>query len=206
MRCALCGGEIDSKTKQCLKCGECWGGGNRGIAQDISRVDDAPVEEFEQPSLAEVCLQYVKGLLTPVDKALVGCAGKAAALFNKKTTAHQNRLLAYGSVLVILALIIIIPTVCCAACTSQEICGRWVSADSGGSVSIEFSEHGDITMYVLSNGEEKVYRSGTYSTDGELLEIHYDDGEVITLTYSIDKDTAVFTLLSTGQSQTYIRK
>lgn len=206
MRCALCGGEIDSKTKQCLKCGECWGGGNRGIAQDISRVDTTPIEEPEQPSFLDICAIRLKNALSPIDKALVGCAGKAAALFNKKTTAHQNRLLAYGSLLVVLALVIIIPIVCCAACSSDDICGRWVCADSTGSVSIEFSDGGEITMYVLSSGEEKVYRSGTYSTDGELLEIRYDDGEVITLTYSINKDTAVFTLISTGQSQTYIRK
>lgn len=205
MRCALCGGEIDSKTKQCVKCGECWGGGNRSVAQEVSRDIEEPYNP-PAPTFTERCASSVKKVISSVDKLLVVCAGKAASIFKKKTTVHQNRTLAYSFLLAVLAVIIIIPTVCCTACSESGLYGKWVAVDSSGSVSMEFSKDGTVTMYVLSGEEEKVYRSGTYSIDGDLLNIRYDDGESITLTYSVNKETVVFTLLSTGQSQTYERK
>lgn len=206
MRCAICGGEIDSKTRKCLKCGECWGGGNRGVAQDISRIDDSPKNEPAPSSFFDPYIDRVKTALSTADTAVTGCVGKLATLFNRKTTERQNRLLAYGTIIAILAVLIIVPLVCCNACTVDGLCGRWSAADSNGSLTVEFTDSGEINMYVLSGDEEKLYRSGTYSLDGEFLNIHYDDGEFITMTCSVNRDAAVFTLLATGQEQVYIRK
>lgn len=205
MRCALCGGEIDTRTKQCVKCGECWGGGNRGVAQEVSKEPSEPYIPPE-PSFVEKCTSAVKSALAPADKFLVNCAGKAAGLLKKQTTIHQNRTIAYCFILVVLAVIILVPAICCTACSESDLYGKWTAADSDGSVIMEFSKDGEVTMYVLSGDSEKAYRSGTYSVNGSLLEIHYSDGESITLTYSLNRSTAVFTLLSTGESQTYVRK
>lgn len=205
MRCALCGGEIDAQTKQCVKCGECWGGGNRGVAQEVSKDLYEPYIPPE-PSFTEKCISAVKAALAPADKILASSAGKAAELLKIKTTARQNKTIAYSFILAVLAVIILVPTICCTACSESGLHGRWTAADSSGSVQMEFTKDGEVIMYILSGEVEKPYRSGTYTVDGNMLEIHYDDGESITLTYSVSKDTAVFTLLSTGESQTYNRK
>ncbi len=206
MRCALCGGEIDSRTKKCSVCGECWGGGNRGIAQEVSREIDTSDESFREPSFLSRCADNIGKALSAVDKAIVRSTGKAASSLKLKTTARQNRTVAYGIILFLIAAVIIVSAVSCALNRRHELCGTWVSSESGGSVAIEFSPDGEVSLLIISGETEKVYRHGTYTADGDLLKLHYDDGESITFTFSIDGNSAVFTLLSTGESQTYQRK
>lgn len=206
MRCAICGGEIDSETKRCTGCGECWGGGNRGVAQEASRETDLYYREIAPPSFTERCISAVGNALRSADRFASESVGKAASAVGLKTDSRQNRFIAYGTVLLIIALAVVLPIVFVSSCAEQGIEGTWVNAGSAGNVSMEFSSDGEVTMYVLSGDTQKVYRSGAYSVEGSLLKINYNDGESVTLTYRIEKDTAVFTLLSTGESQTYKRK
>ncbi len=206
MRCAICGGEIDDKNGKCLKCGECWGGGNRGVARKISEIGDSVQNEPAPSSFFDPFISLIKAVFFAVDNAVVDFAGKVNSLLKTKTTKRQNRLLAYGTIIAFFALLIVVSLVCCNACSSDGLCGRWSAADSSGLLTVEFTESGEINMYVVSGDDEKLYRSGQYSIDGELLTIHYNDGEFITLTYSVNNDSAVFTLISTGQEQVYNRK
>ncbi len=206
MRCALCGGEIDSISKKCLKCGECWGGGNRGVASEALR--DIPPEQLQSfaPSFTDKIRDSVCKLFRSFDNVLISFTEKAANALKIKTTHKQNRSIAYALLIFLLTAALIIPFIFTSACFEPDICGKWISEDSNGNVIIEFESDGQITMFVASDGTEKAYRCGSYTLDGSLLKISYDDGETITMTFSIEKDTAVFTLLSNGQSQTYKRK
>ncbi len=206
MRCAICGGEIDSRTKQCTRCGECWGGGNRGIAREVSGDADYYAAPPPPPTFTEKAISFIQGVFKKADSFLTGCAGKAASLFGRTTTRRQNRIIVCCFILLLLTAVITVSVICSSSCSEPEICGVWISEDSDGSVSVELTADGGINILVLSQGSEKVYRSGQYFISGDLMEIHYDDGEVITLLFSVDRDTAVFTLLSNGQSQRYSRK
>lgn len=205
MRCALCGGEIDSRTKQCTKCGECWGGGNRGIAREVSRETSAYPSTIT-PSRRFQCSDNIQKAVSAVDRAFVRSVGKIASSLKIKTSVQQNRAIAYGVLFFIISVILIVSVVSCTACRKHEICGTWIPEDSEGSVAIELSADGEAKLLIISDGTERVYRKGLYSVSGDLLELCYDDGERITLTFTIDGDNAVFTLLSTGESQTYKRK
>ncbi len=205
MRCAICGGEIDKSTKKCTLCGECWGGGNRSIAQQVSYNTEI---EYRPPSLTliEKAVLFIKNIASAADKALVAFGHKITGLFGKKSSDKLSRIISCCIVLAAALLIAVIPAAACSSCASDELEGQWISEDSAGAVTIEFSSDNKISMYILSGGEEKLYRQGDYILNDKLIEIRYSDGESITMSYDLDGNTATFTLLSNGQSQTYKRK
>jgi len=93
----------------------------------------------------------------------------------------------------------------------DSIDGEWrIGEENAQSLfTVEFSDGEVVARVYDENGEEHIYKTGTYDTSRkngrDLLTIEYDDGGLSHLYYEIDGGTGEFVNVDTGKTDRYER-
>ena len=159
----------------------------------------------------EMILDRIDELTSPVtEKVRVWYNSKMPQLNRAKSSSKWERLAVVG-IIAAAAVLVVVMISAIIASIPESIDGEWrIGEENAQSLfTVEFSDGEVIARVYDENGEEHIYKTGTYDTSRkngrDLLTIEYDDGGLSHLYYEIDGGTGEFVNVDTGKTDSYER-